>query len=444
MHVGAHFILGLPGEDDEMLLRQVERINALPLETVKFHQLQLVRGTALAAQYDAEPGRFRLRTSEEYLSLVVEVLRRLRPDMAVERIASEVPMGFHHLTQWHLTRVSTLWSLLEKRLTARNAYQGEIFYTFAPLNLNCSKKNDSVEGKITSGRIMGVVREYFVMTIGILLYTFAWIACILPAHGTGGGATGAALVLCGAIENLFNFQINIGTMAFIVNGILLLFAGFIIGWNFGIKTIFCIIVLPASLNFFQETLPGVQAWLAELGVIPPDAISLFGNLEPLLLVIMGGMLSGVGIYMCFRQGGSTGGTDIVALLINKYHPINYGRVVLVTDSLIICASLLVGNGIETVIYGFLLTAVFGLSTDALLAGNQQSNQILVISHEHDRIAAEIVEKAHRGGDDAQRHGMGTRKESSQVVMVICRKRENGHILKIVRNLDPKASFRWLR
>ena len=112
LHVGAHFILGLPGEDDEMLLRQVERINALPLETVKFHQLQLVRGTALAAQYDAEPGRFRLRTSEEYLSLVVEVLRRLRPDMAVERIASEVPMGFHHLTQWHLTRVSTLWSLL--------------------------------------------------------------------------------------------------------------------------------------------------------------------------------------------------------------------------------------------------------------------------------------------------------------------------------------------
>ena len=127
LHVGAHFILGLPGEDDEMLLRQVERINALPLETVKFHQLQLVRGTTLAAQYDAEPGRFRLRTSEEYLSLVVEVLRRLRPDMAVERIASEVPMGFHHLTQWHLTRVSTLWSLLEKRLTARNAYQGEIF-----------------------------------------------------------------------------------------------------------------------------------------------------------------------------------------------------------------------------------------------------------------------------------------------------------------------------
>ena len=155
-----------------------------------------------------------------------------------------------------------------------------------------------------------------------------------------------------------------------------------------------IVLGPMVLNVVQRN--DLIVSLAELGVIPPDAISLFGNLEPLLLVIMGGMLSGVGIYMCFRQGGSTGGTDIVALLINKYHPINYGRVVLVTDSLIICASLLVGNGIETVIYGFLLTAVFGLSTDALLAGNQQSNQILVISHEHDRIAAEIVEKAHRG------------------------------------------------
>lgn len=127
LHVGAHFILGLPGEEDEMLLGQVERINALPIETVKFHQLQLIRGTALAAQYDAEPGCFRLRTSGEYLSLVTEILRRLRPDIAVERIASEVPAEFHRLTQWHLTRVSTLWSRLEKRLTAQNAFQGEIF-----------------------------------------------------------------------------------------------------------------------------------------------------------------------------------------------------------------------------------------------------------------------------------------------------------------------------
>ena len=112
------------------------------LETVKFHQLQLVRGTTLAAQYDAEPG-FRLRTSEEYLSLVVEVLRRLRPDMAVERIASEVPMGFHHSDAVAFNAGFHPLALLEKRLTARNAYQGEIFIPFAPLNLNSTKPSNT-------------------------------------------------------------------------------------------------------------------------------------------------------------------------------------------------------------------------------------------------------------------------------------------------------------
>lgn len=291
--------------------------------------------------------------------------------------------------------------------------------------------------KITIGCVTNVVREYIIMTIGILFYTFAWIACILPAHGTGGGATGFSLVLCAAVQNLFNYHIAIGTMAFIVNGILLLFAGFIIGWNFGIKTIYCVILLPLSLNFFQAVLPHAQEWLMQMGVIAQGSLSIFGNLEPLLLVIMGGMLSGVGIYMCLRQGGSTGGTDIIALLINKRHPINYGRVVMITDSLIICSSLLVGNGPETVIYGFLVTAVFGLSTDALLAGNQQSNQVLIISHEHDRIAEEITQSAHRGV--TMLDGMGWySKQPSQVVMVICRKRETADILKIVKNIDPSA------
>ena len=290
--------------------------------------------------------------------------------------------------------------------------------------------------KITFGTIMGVVREYFVMTIGILLYTFAWIACILPAHGTGGGATGAALVLCGAIENLFNFQINIGTMAFIVNGILLLFAGFIIGWNFGIKTIFCIIVLPASLNFFQETLPGVQAWLAELGVIPPDAISLFGNLEPRCWSSWA-VCCRCGYLYVFSSGrfdrryGYRGAAD-QQVSSDQLRPCRAGD--RFAYHLCIAAG---GQRHRDGDLRLLLTAVFGLSTDALLAGNQQSNQILVISHEHDRIAAEIVEKAHRGV--TMLNGMGWyTKESSQVVMVICRKRETADILKIVRNLDPKA------
>ena len=290
---------------------------------------------------------------------------------------------------------------------------------------------------VTKDTFFRALKEYSLMGLGILFYAFAWNACILPAHGTGGGAAGSSLVLCAAVQNLFGIQIDLGTMTFIVNGILLLVAGFVIGWQFGIKTIYCVVLLPMALNFFQAELPHFQQWLVERDLIVPGAVSIFGNLEPILLVIMGGLLSGVGIYICLMQGGSTGGVDIVALLINKYHPINYGRVVLVHDSAVILASLLVGNGPETVIYGFLFTIVFSAATNALLSGNQQSNQLLIISNMHDRIAEEITRSAHRGV--TMLNGMGWySKHPSQVVMVICRKRETNDILKIVKNIDPAA------
>ncbi len=128
--VGGHFILGLPGETDEMLLAQTARINALPLTTVKFHQLQVFRGTALAAEYDARPERFRCWTIDEYLDLFVEILRRLRPDLVVERFASEAPPRYHYGRNWGLVRNEQLLAMLEKRLVLRDVWQGEIFTTF--------------------------------------------------------------------------------------------------------------------------------------------------------------------------------------------------------------------------------------------------------------------------------------------------------------------------
>jgi|GEM_PF-228934 len=127
LHVGAHFILGLPGETDEMLLEQVATINSLPLTTVKFHQLQVFRGTPMAAQYDADPRRFRFWEVGQYIDLFVEILRRLRPDLVVERFASEAPPRYHYGRNWGLIRNETLLAMLEKRLEERGAYQGEIF-----------------------------------------------------------------------------------------------------------------------------------------------------------------------------------------------------------------------------------------------------------------------------------------------------------------------------
>ena len=131
IHCGAHFILGLPGESDEMLVEQVERINALPLTTIKFHQLQLFRGTPLAREWDEHPERFRFWTIEEYLDLFVEILRRLRPDIVVERFAGEAPPRYHHTEGWGLVRNEQLLAMLDKRLEQRGVHQGDIFNIFA-------------------------------------------------------------------------------------------------------------------------------------------------------------------------------------------------------------------------------------------------------------------------------------------------------------------------
>lgn len=134
IHAGGHFILGLPGESDKMMIAQTARINSLPLDTVKFHQLQLFKGTPLAAEYDAHPGRFRFRTIDEYLDLFVEILRRLRPDIVVERFAGEAPPRYHHTEGWGLIRNETLLAMLDERLERQDVHQGDIFNIFAAGN----------------------------------------------------------------------------------------------------------------------------------------------------------------------------------------------------------------------------------------------------------------------------------------------------------------------
>ena len=124
---GAHFILGLPGETDEMMLEGVKAINRLNLTTVKFHQLQIFRDTAMALEFDKHPDRFRFWTVDAYINLVVELLRRLRPDVVVERFASEAPPRYHHGPNWGLIRNEELWRRLEERLRERDTYQGELY-----------------------------------------------------------------------------------------------------------------------------------------------------------------------------------------------------------------------------------------------------------------------------------------------------------------------------
>ena len=273
---------------------------------------------------------------------------------------------------------------------------------------------------ITPDSVWKIVKEYFLMFFGMMMYSFGWIGCVLPANGMGGGAAGLSLVLCTALENL-GLHMQIGTMVFFINAVLLLVAGFIVGWNFGVKTIFCVLVISVGMNFWQ-------------GVLPEGN---FLGVDNLLSIVMGGILAGTGIALCFTQGGSTGGTDIVAMIINKYRTISYGKILIYSDFVIIASSLLVGKGISAVIYGYVLTAVVGYTVDMIMAGNQQSSQVLIVTHDYEKMADAIAQNIHRGVTLIDSQGWYS-KERSKIVMVVCRKRETAMILKFVKTIDPDA------
>ena len=210
-------------------------------------------------------------------------------------------------------------------------------------------------------------------------------------------------------------------MVFIVNAILLAIAGFIVGWNFGLKTIFCVVVISIGMNFWQEVLPEGN----------------FLGVDNLLAIVMGGILAGAGIALCFSQGGSTGGTDIVAMIINKYRTVSYGKILIYSDFVIIASAMLVGMGISAVIYGYVMTAVVGYTVDMIMAGSQQSSQVFIVTHDYEKMAQAIVDNVHRGVTLIDSQGWYSKKES-KIVMVVCRKRETAMILKFVKTIDPEA------
>lgn len=285
------------------------------------------------------------------------------------------------------------------------------------------------------------LKEYTLMALGMFLYSFGWICCILPANAAGGGATGLSLLL----YHLTGGAISIGTMVLIINIILLIIAGFIVGWNFGIKTIYCVVVMSVIMHFLQIWFTTPDGWVAQI-ITARDALTvpngtivdLFNLNNRLLSAILGGICSGVGVAMCFQQGGSTGGSDIVVMIVNKFYTISYGKFIRYTDGVIISSALFLPDvGIDGVIYGFVMVAVFSYTVDMILSGNQQSSQIFIISKDYKAMADAINQEAKRGATVIDAIGWYS-KENSKVVMCVCRKRDLAMVLKVVRNVDPEA------
>lgn len=281
------------------------------------------------------------------------------------------------------------------------------------------------------------------MTLGMALYSFGWICCILPANAAGGGATGLSLL----IYHLTGGVISIGTMVLIINAILLVIAGFIVGWKFGIKTIYCVVIMSVIMHFLQEwfTIGDPNGWVADIitkrdNLTLPNGtiVDLFNLGNRLLSAILGGICSGIGVALCFQQGGSTGGSDIVVMIVNKFYSISYGKFIRYTDSLIISAALFIPDvGIDGVIYGFVMVAVFSYTVDMILSGNQQSSQIFIICKDYKAMADAINNEAKRGATVIDAMGWYS-KDNSKVVMCVCRKRDLAMVLKVVRAVDPEA------
>lgn len=284
---------------------------------------------------------------------------------------------------------------------------------------------------MTAKSILKLGKEYLLLTLGILIYVAGWTIFMIPNNLIGGGLTGVSSIIQYAVG------IKMGYTYFVLNAILLVTAFVVIGANFGGKTIYAIILASVGLNVLQDLIPA--AIIETLSV----------QNGKLMSTIMGGILSGAGIGMSMSQGGSTGGTDIIALIVNKYRNISPGRIILWIDAVIILSSLAVpsytaegelvpfAERITTVVYGLILITVNGYVIDLYLSGSKQSVQLFIMSRKYEEIADAITKDIHRGVTVLPAVGWYTKKEN-HVLMVVTRKTDLNFLLKYIKTIDNDA------
>ena len=288
------------------------------------------------------------------------------------------------------------------------------------------------------------------VTLGILIYTTAWSLFLIPNNLIGGGVSGISSM----IQYATHGSVQMGYSYFILNAILVVAAMVVLGMGFGAKTIYAIILASVALRFLP-------------GVIPATIIKTLAiDNGKLLSVLMGGLLAGIGIGMSISNGGSTGGTDIIALIYTKYHNVSPGKVILFLDFIIIGSSLLVpsfvtqldpetglavldsaGNPvmfkmpfaekITTVLYGLILVTVNSYVLDMYISGSQQSVQLFILSKNYVEIADAITHDLHRGVTVLDGHGWYTKQET-KVLMVLTRKTDLNLLLRYIKQLDSHA------
>jgi len=265
--------------------------------------------------------------------------------------------------------------------------------------------------------------DYLIITIGVVLFVVAWTSFLLPNNMIDGGLTGASALL-GMVTG-----ISVDVWYFGINVLLLVLAWFILGKAFGVKTVYAIVLSSLLFRFLgDESLRCL--WSVEGEVLYVG--------DGLLVPIIGGLLEAVGLSLIIIRGGSTGGTDILALIVNKFWPITIGRFYLMADFVVITLLMFVpGHNFTNVVYGYVTMGVCAYVLDLIMLGKESSVQVLIFSDRIKDIADYITQDMERGVTALKAVGWYTQ-EDRQVLMVMLRKNEFPELVKVVKDIDHRA------
>lgn len=257
-------------------------------------------------------------------------------------------------------------------------------------------------------------KDYLMIILGTFMYSVGITQFIMPHKFVTGGLAGVGVLLNYAIS------IPVSLTILIINVILIIIAWRILGSQFLAKTIAGVICLSSFIGMFEAL---------NLRVIMES--------EPLIAGMIGALLCGSGIGLVFSVNGSTGGTDIIIMIVNKYRNFTPGRTMLIIDVLIVSASFIIFQSVETIIYGFIIIAIMTTTIDYVINGVRQSVQFFIFSREYDQIADEITRQLHRGCTVLD--GVGWYSQQSVKVLVVMAKRtESVSIFRIVKGIDDNA------
>jgi uncharacterized membrane-anchored protein YitT (DUF2179 family) len=252
------------------------------------------------------------------------------------------------------------------------------------------------------------------MAFALSLYVFSWTAFLIPNEITAGGITGLSTILN------YAFGLPISLTYLVLNAVLLIGGTLIMGKGFGFKTIFCVLV--SSLYF--ELFPHIP-WVSDIE-------------DNLINSLIGGAMSACGIAIVFSQGGSTGGIDIIALVINKYREVSPGKVFMTADLLIISSILfLPGKSLQDLVYGYVVTFAFSYTVDYILTGSKQSVQMLIITSKYEELANKLCYELDKGVTAINSVGW-YRKSESMIIMVVTRKDRMYEVMSAVKEVYNRA------